>query len=251
MFSVWKALFIREATFRLFGARAAWVWLLVEPLAHFALLTFVFAVIRQRSIGGIEIAVWLILGLFGFFTFRRTANQVSGAIDANRGVFAYRQVQPIDTAIVRGFLEGLIMIVALAIVTVAMALMGFDVVPDRPLMILEAILGLWLLGSSLGLITAMVAEFAEEARQVLRMLMMPLYFVSGVLFPASAVPVQYREYFLLNPIFHGLEGMRAGFSDYYHAAAHVSLSYLHVWAVCCLGIGMLLYRRIPIAYQTA
>ncbi len=242
---------MREATFRLFGTRAAWAWLIIEPLAHFAFLTFLFTVIRQRSVGGIDVTLWLIIGLFGFFTFRRTTNQMGGAIDSNRGLFTYRQVLPFDAIIVRGFLEGLIMVFALGVVMVILALAGHDVIPDKPLVTISALFGLWLFGCGLGLVIATLAEIVPETREIFRMLMMPLYFVSGVIFPASAIPVQYRHYFLLNPIFHGLEEARSGFAEYYHATPEISISYLYLCALCTIGLGLLLYRRTSVAIASA
>ncbi|MBE5074530.1 ABC transporter permease [Erythrobacteraceae bacterium E2-1 Yellow Sea] len=250
MLSVWKALLLREATFRLFGTRAAWAWLLLEPLSHFAFLTFLFAIVRQRVVGGIDVAIWLILGLIGFFTFRRTANQMGGAIDSNLALFTYRQVLPFDAIVVRGVLEGLIMLVAFILVTLVMALIGYDVVPDRPLMVLGGFFGLWLLGGSLGLAVAVGGVIVEETRQIFSMLMMPLYFISGVIFPLSAVPPQYREILMLNPVVHGVEAMRAGFSTYYHASDGLDLSYLYLCALCLLALGLTLYTRFAKAIET-
>lgn len=243
MLSVWKALFLREATFRLFGTRAAWAWLLIEPLSHFAFLTFLFAVIRHRVVGGIDVAIWLILGLIGYFTFRRTANQMGAAIDANRALFTYRQVLPFDAIVVRGILEGLIMIAAFIVVTLVMFLFGYDVVPHHPLVVLGGFFGLWLLGASLGLAVAVLSELVEEARQIVSMLMMPLYFISGVILPVSAVPPQYRDILMINPVLHGVESMRAGFSSYYHAPEGLDLGYLYLWSGLILAIGLLLYVR--------
>lgn len=243
MLSVWKALFLREATFRLFGTRAAWAWLLIEPLTHFAFLTFLFAVIRQRTMGGIDIVPWLIIGLFGFFTFRRTASQMGGALDSNRALFTYRQVLPFDAIIVRGFLEGLIMLVALAVVTIALALWGTDVIPQDPLYFISAMVGLWLLGSSLGLVIAMLGELADESRQILSMVMMPLYFISGVIIPIMVIPAQYRSILLINPIVHGIEAARSGFAPFYHAPPEISLAYLYTWVLCTFATGLVLYRR--------
>ena len=76
--SVWKALMLREALHRLFASRAAWFWLLLEPLFHLAIISFIFAVIRQRKIGGMETIPWIIIGLIGFFVFRRTVGQMAG-----------------------------------------------------------------------------------------------------------------------------------------------------------------------------
>jgi len=35
--TVWKALFLREAVIRLFAGRAAWTWILVEPVGRLVL----------------------------------------------------------------------------------------------------------------------------------------------------------------------------------------------------------------------
>jgi capsular polysaccharide transport system permease protein len=36
--SVWKALFLRESLTRLTAGRAAWLWLLIEPISHVVIL---------------------------------------------------------------------------------------------------------------------------------------------------------------------------------------------------------------------
>ncbi|WZB74623.1 hypothetical protein WJ972_29725 [Achromobacter insuavis] len=104
-FSVWQALFLRESLDRLFDMRAAWFWLLMEPVMHIAFITFVFTAIRLHTVGGIDIAVWIMVGMLAFFLFRRTALQVMYAVESNQPLFAYRQVKPFDVAIVRGGLR--------------------------------------------------------------------------------------------------------------------------------------------------
>src|SRR3546814_6107072 len=71
--SVWKALLLREALARLFSGRASWFWLIAEPILHMAMFGYIYAGIRQRTIRGIDTLIWLVLGLQGFFLFRRTA----------------------------------------------------------------------------------------------------------------------------------------------------------------------------------
>lgn len=242
--AVWKALLLREATFRLFGTRAAWAWLLLEPMLHFAFLSFLLTVIRQRVIGGLDTVIWLIIGLIGFFFFRRTTSQMAGAIDSNRALYTYRQVLPFDTIMVRGILEAFIMVIAVVVVAIILALLGYEVVPDRPLMVLASLIGLWLLGMGLGLFVAAANEFASEARNVLGIVMLPLYFISGVIFPVALIPGNFRWILTYNPIFHGVDGARAGFSDFYHAAPELSLGYLYFCALILILAGLVLYRRI-------
>src|SRR5690606_20854328 len=114
--SVWRALFLREALDRLFDMRAAWFWLLMEPVLHISFITFLVTVIRLRSVGGIDASVWIVIGMVAFFTFRRTAVQVMYAADSNKPLFAYRQVHPFDTAIARGVLEAFLMALVPAVI---------------------------------------------------------------------------------------------------------------------------------------
>lgn len=241
--SVWKALLLREALARLFSSRGAWFWLIAEPVAHMGILGFLYAGIRQHTIGGIDTLVWLVLGVQGFFLFRRTANQTGGAIDSNRALFAYRQVLPIDTVLMRGVLELILMVAVVLVVLFGLSLMGHDVMPADPLMVLEAFFGLWLLGCAVGLIVSAGTEIAPEVRQITNLVMMPLYFVSGVMFPIASIPEPYRDWFLINPIAHGLECVRQGFSSYYYAAPGAGISYLYSIAISGIFIGLLLHRR--------
>ncbi len=241
-FSVWHALFLREALDRLFRMRAAWFWLLIEPIIHIGFLAFVFSVIRVRTMSGIDMALWVILGLLAFFLFRRTGIQVMYGVDCNKALFAYRQVKPIDPALVRGVLEAFLMaLVAIVVLTVA-GLLGHITMPVDPLLVCLAVFGLWLVGMAYGLVASVLMELVPETEHILKILMLPLYLISGVIFPISAVPLPYRDYLLFNPVLHGVELVRVGFSDYYHAVPGLSLSYLYGFAALGVLLGLALHR---------
>src|SRR5690606_12986693 len=119
-FAVWQALFMREALHRLFDMRAAWRWLLMEPRLHIGFFAVLYTAFRRHAVGGMDTAVWIIVGLLTFFLFRRTGIQVMHAVDSNRASFAYRQVKPFDAALVRAVLEAFLMsIIAMVILTTA------------------------------------------------------------------------------------------------------------------------------------
>ncbi|MCF8709481.1 ABC transporter permease [Rhizorhapis sp. SPR117] len=248
--SVWKALLLREALARLFASRAAWFWLIAEPVLHMTILGLLYAVVRQRTVGGIDALIWLVLGLQGFFLFRRTGTQMAGAIDSNRALFSYRQVKPTDTVLMRGVLEGVLMVMVILVIVSGLILLGHDVMPADPIAVLGAFFGLWLLGVALGLNVSVLSELAPEFRQIVNMVMMPLYFISGVLFPIGSVPEPYRDWLLINPIVHGLDGAREGFAPYYHSAPGVSLSYLYACALVGIFVGLILHRRYAVYMVT-
>ena len=77
---VWYALFLREALTRVSRQRVAWVWVLLEPVAHIIFLVIMMMTIRMRVIGGIDTPLWLMVGLLSFFVFRRPAQQAVNAL---------------------------------------------------------------------------------------------------------------------------------------------------------------------------
>jgi len=241
--SVWKALFLREAVSRISTGRAAWLWLLLEPLIHIGVLLIIFIIFRMRTVGGIDTTVWLMVGMMAFLTFRRTATQSQNAVDSNRGLFTYRQVKPVDTVLVRAVLEGFLAMIVALILFCAAAFWGASGLPYDPLSLLEAFLGLWLLGLGFGLITSVAGDLIPEVGNVIGFIMTPMYFASGVIFPVAQAPQPYRDWLLLNPILHGLESARLAFSPYYNAAPNLSIAYLYGFALTLIFLGLILHVR--------
>ena len=241
--SVWRALFLREALARLFAGRATWFWLVADPVFNVAYLAFIYTVIRVRTVGGIDTVMWLMVGMLGFFMFRRTGTQVQNAISANQPLFTYRQVLPVDTALVRAGLEASLMVVVASVLLTGAAILGHSVVPADPLAVFEAFFGLWMVGLGFGLVTSVAIELVSELGKVLKLLMMPLYILSGVILPLSAVPPPYRGWLMLNPVAHGLEAARLGFAPYYHAVPELSVAYLYAFGLVSIFFGLALHRR--------
>ncbi len=239
--STWYALFLRETLQRLFGVRMGWAWLIVEPGMHMFIISFIWTVIRKGEMGGMDVAVWIITGMLAFFLFRRTATQAMHSIDCNRAFFAFRQVRPFDTVFIRSCVEAYIMtFVSLFILCIA-AFIGRDVYPHNPLLIITALFGLWSFGLGYGMVTSVIMRLIPETSHLLSLIMMPLYFLSGVIMPIMSIPQPYRNYLLYNPIVHGLEAVRLGFFPYYNTISY-NLPYLFMWSLSTIVLGMILYR---------
>ena len=241
--SVWKALLLREAVSRLSTGRAAWLWLLLEPLVYVVVMLVIFTIIRMHTVGGIDTIIWLMVGMLAFLMFKRTATQTQNAVGSNQGLFTYRQVKPVDTVLVRAALEGFITILVSCILFGGAALFGIDTLPSDPLSVLEAFFGLWLLGMGFGLIASVAGELVPELDKVIGFAMTPLYFASGVIFPIAVIPQPYRDWLLLNPVVHGVEAARLGFAPYYHAVPDLSIAYIYGFALGAIFFGLALHRR--------
>lgn len=240
---VWKAIFLREALVRLFGARAAWVWLVLEPLMHVLWLVAIFTAVRVQHVGGIHTALWIALGMLVFMTFRRTLVQVQNAVDANQALFIYRQVQPADVALVRAVFEAVSMLVIAVAMLALGALVGWVAWPAQWLLVLQAFGLVWLCGWGLGMVFCVWIKLVPDTARVVNFLLMPLMMVSGVMVPLSMVSEPYLGWLLLNPVAHAIELARSGFAPYYHSVSGASLPYLYGCALVLVFSGLVLFRR--------
>ena len=242
-FSVWRALFLHEALIRISGGRARWFWLLADPLAHIAFLSFVLTIIRHRVVAGMDTYLWVVVGLVTFFLFRRSAMQGMHAVDSNKAMFAYRQVKPVDTVFVRAALETFLMLLIGIFALLILRLLDRNIMPDDPLLVFVGVFGIWLIALGLGLALAVPIRLIPEADVILNFLFIPLYMISGVILPIGKVPYPYQDWLLYNPLVHAIEAARLGFSSGYLAIAGLDLPYLYACGVSLVFIGLALQLR--------
>lgn len=245
-YSVGKALFLREAVSRLSAGRAAWLWMLLEPVVHVAFIMALFTLIRARVVPGVEFAIWLLVGLMTFFTARDAATRSMEAVKANKALFSYRQVLPVDTVLVRSAVEGLLGLMVALLLLGGSGLAGFDVIPHDALRVLLAFAGTWLCGLGLGLNLSVASELVPEIGKVAKIIFIPLYFISGVMFPITHVPQEYRDWLFYNPFAHGVELVRGGFFPLYHLVPEANFNYLYGFALITLFFGLALHVRFAL-----
>jgi len=139
---------------------------------------------------------------------------------------------------VRASLEAVILFVVAALLLAGGAMFGMQVIPAEPLRALDCMLSLWLIGLGYGASAAILIELVPESSQILSMIMQPLYMISGVMFPIASLPPTYREWLMLNPLVHGLDGLRHSFAPYYHEVPGMDMNYLHAWALGMVVLGL-------------
>jgi capsular polysaccharide transport system permease protein len=241
--AVWRALFLREAVARVSKERLAWLWLLLEPIGHIAILVVIRVVIRQRVIAGADAVLFYVLGVLAFFMPRNMILRSFDAVAQSSQLYAHRQIKPVDAVLVRAAIEGLVSALLFAIMLGGLALLGTDVAPDDPMRVLAALGALWLAGLGLGLINSVIGELLPDVGRMLRVLLTPLYILSGVMYPTVIVPHPLRDWLLYNPLLHAVEALRAAWMRGYRVPAEISLSYTMAFAIVAVFLGLALQVR--------
>jgi capsular polysaccharide transport system permease protein len=236
------ALVVRELRARVQGRWLGLLWMVFEPLAHVLLILALFG-FRHRVVSpNVELPVFLVTGLLPFFVFRNLARRLPQTVSANRGLFSYRQVKPIDAlagrAIVEIGLYGVVYVAALGL----LGWLGFHAVPHAPIELIGVSGVLLTLGMGLGLVFAVLVHDRPRVQAVVNLAFLPLYLLSGVIFPLHTLPPGIREWLLWNPVLHLIELSRMYFIPHYTMLPGVSLGYAAGFALVSAALGMSMYR---------
>lgn len=237
------AIFMRELKTRFGAYRLGLVWAIVEPLSFILIMSWIRLLVGDGDVYGIPGMIFFALGILQYNLFSNIVRQTSSSIPSNRGLFAYRQVKPIDAVLARTLLEFLVICSAGAVLMVLYMWFGNTLELDDPLLVLAAIVGFVLFGMGFGLMVTSAVLFVPEVEKVVGIITRPLFFASGIFFSLYDIPSQYHELLLLNPLLHGVELVRHGFYRTYPSAG-LSLEYLYLWVLGAVFLGFSSYRLV-------
>jgi capsular polysaccharide transport system permease protein len=126
------ALLLRELTSRFGKSRGGFLWVLVEPIAHLLVPILIFGFLRQRLMPGVEYPVFLVYGFLPFLLFKAICLQIVDGANTGGGVLSYRQVLLMDVFIAKAMSHAVIQAVVFVIVLTGLGMLGFSVLPERP-----------------------------------------------------------------------------------------------------------------------
>ena len=236
------ALVMLELSSRFGKSRGGFFWVLVEPVAHLLVPVFIFTFIRARMVPGVEYPVFLVYGFLPFLFFRAICLQIIDGTNMGQGLLAYRQVMLMDVFMARAMAHSVIYLVVFSIVLTGLGMLGFHVLPLRPIELVGVVLLTVMLAFGLGLLFAAIASLIPDARAAIKILFMPLYFASGILFPVTRFPDHWVKMFAINPVLHLVELSRVAAVEGYQPMKYLSLEYPVALALVTLLIGLMLYR---------
>lgn len=237
------ALFVREMRTRYGKYRMGYVWALVEPMLQVVVLAAIWTALGRETLGGAPVAMFLITGIIPFLFFQKTATQAMNAVQANSGLFNYRQVRPIDPVIARIGLETLIYIVVYCVLLfIGGWFLSYDVKVYDPLLLILVSGTLWLLTFGISLLMSIYGTLYPEAMKLVPgVLFRPLYFMSGMLFPLFVIPSDYHHWLLWNPLLHVIELSHVAWFRGF-PSPDANLAYPAMWGLTATALGLLSYR---------
>ena len=114
--------------------------------------------------------------------------------------------------------------------------------------ILLALLFMFLISASfvsLGIAFAARMSDPHGFQLVMNFLIMPVFFLSGALFPLEKIPVWLKVLTQLNPLTYGVDGMRLALGGPHQLSAFSNLAILSGFWIVSTLVGALLFRKMP------
>jgi capsular polysaccharide transport system permease protein len=242
-YHVFKGLFRRELRERVGDTLWSFISTIFDVV--FPILGFyaVYAFLGRQGIAGIPLPLFLITGIFTWFTMRKIIQRTSMALRANLPFMSYRPVQPLDPIIIRTVIETILFLGAMVFILAALAYFGFDASIKNPVMIAFLYLMVPLFGFGLGLLLLQLSTFIPWTQMLLGILFRVMMLASCVVYSLHEVPTIAHPVFLLNPVVHFMELIRSEWFPYYDRPEGVSVAYVVLSTIVLLYFGLALFRQ--------
>jgi len=117
----------------------------------------------------------------------------------------------------------------------------FMILPALLIMLLVAVLF-----TSLGIMVASRLSDMQGFQLIMNFLVMPMFFLSGSLFPLQNVPTLMKWIATIDPLSYGVDAMRAVLIDVTHFGLGLDLAVMVVVTVIFLGLGSYFFSKIQV-----
>ena len=238
------ALVLRETRTKFGEHQLGYLWAVLEPLFWIGTFWASYIVVGRPVSPGLDDLSFLTTGILTYELFSNNVSRIGEAINGNKQLLFYPQVQPIDLVWARAALETAT-ICAVFILIMGTAAFYRGEVP-RVDSVLKVLLGFGLaafLGTGLGLLLCMVSEVLPIMERLRGPLLRPLFWVSGLFYTLDEIPRSAHDALLYNPVLHTLELVRDGWYPQYDAK-EASPFYVLCFALTFMVAGLLLERIV-------
>ncbi|HVW86442.1 MAG TPA: ABC transporter permease [Bryobacteraceae bacterium] len=234
---------------RYFRSRTRIVASLGQPLLYLLALGFGLGPVFQKAGRG-DYIQFLAPGILGMtILFSSIFSGIELIFDRQFGFLKEMLVAPVPrlTIMIGRTLGGATVAVIQALLLVAICLVaGFrPSLASLPMSFLYMAL-IAILFTALGTAIASVLSDFQGFQLVMNFLVMPIFFLSGALFPLDNVPKAIAILASVNPLSYGIDGLRLTLIGISHFSAATDLTVLFVLSAVFLAIGGRLFSRIQL-----
>jgi len=240
--AVQKALFLRELGMRLSVSKVGLFWTFFEPFFQILVFVLIKVMLFGRVGDEFDFAVFLALNFTAFNMFKNIVIKATAAFGANKALFIYKQVKPIDTIFARTLIEVFVTAIIIVIFLCIGFYFEFEMHVKDLTMVVFGFTWLIVFSLSIGVLMGVLNLFTQSVGKFVGFSMRILMYTSAVFYTIEMLPIEFQNFLLYNPLVHFMELIHG---SYFFALddGFVSYSYILLWTIIPLYIGLWLYLK--------
>lgn len=241
-----NALLHREARAQYGATKLGYLWALILPMAQIVIFTGIFWSIGRADIFGSDlgsIATFITTGLLSFTLFTNISNRVMNSNTANKALFGYPLVMPLDAMLARFVLSATTTTSSFAFTLLLLYQFNYwEPRLDSLLSLIAAISITALLGFGIGLVNSYLVLLFPSYSKTYSIITRPLLFMSGVFYLASdQFPPMILDILYYNPLLHCTEWVRTAFYKEWDSN-FIDFNYLLSVVLIVVSVGLFAQR---------
>ncbi len=234
------ALVVREMQARFGNKAGGYAWAIIDPFAHVLTMTLIFSTFARIPPLGNDFSLFFASGFLPFAFYQGMSSFIAGAVRANKSLFSYPVVSPIDAAVARYILQ---LITSVVVTVVVLAFGTSELSHLNHLNLGSAVASITmasLLGLGIGLINIAMFEQFPLYEKIFSIVNRPLYMLSGVILLPDSMPGPIQHMMLWNPLVHVVMWFRQAIYPEYTATGFDGL-YVLECAILLVLVGLYLF----------
>ncbi|MRL69654.1 ABC transporter [Brevundimonas sp. SPF441] len=236
------ALMLREIITRYGRKGLGFVWLVGEPLLFIFGVILVWSFIKAPYQHGLPVGPFIMTGYVSLLMMRHLISYSMGAVTGNAGLLFHQKIKILHVYISRYLLEFAGSTAAFVITYAVLMAFGQVGFPHNLMLVYWGWFSLFVFSSGMAMvISALAMEFdvLERLVPVFMYLILPF---SGVFVMAAWFPPAYRDLYLIFPLPHTIEMIRAGvFGEFIET--HYDPLYPVFWGGVLVSLGLIMLAR--------
>ena len=212
----------------------------IEPLMVALVLAILFSVLSRNAPYGRSLMLFLGTGVFPIYLFIHTSLRMRQSVGLGKHRVRYPLERPLDHVLVNSVLHLMTSLVTAILFFAGLYWLGVpEAIPERPIIALEAVLTIFMLGLGMGLTNSVVVRIFPVWDVIWPVVVRLALHFSGLFYVVAFLPPNVRGWFAFNPLLHGTNWFRHAFYPFYPDLV-TDEYYVLMWAFGLLTFGLLL-----------
>lgn len=201
----------RERRTSFSGGVLGYVWAYITPVVWIALIVALFRVLERTPPIHVATEIFIATGILTYLIFRQTVSAMSRGVIAHRQMRYLRPVSINDILTAIMLLEGFNLLITTALIFGGITVLLATPLPEDLPAVFASLAVAWALGCGVGRFVATVGLLSDSFARAVPLIMRPLFWLTGIFYTATELPVAVQEILWYSPLLHVTEMTREAY----------------------------------------